>query len=68
MTPELLERYKERLLDIYTAPELCDILNISAEELLVTFEDKVFTYIKEQMDEGLDSEQDEEGSPEGGVY
>ncbi len=61
-TYELTGKYKQRLLDLYTAPELCDVLCISAEELLVTFEEKVVAYINEQMDEGDDKldEQDPE--------
>ena len=51
---DLIEKYKQRITDLYTAPELVDLLSITIEELLVTFDDKVVDYIKNVMDEGDD--------------
>lgn len=38
---ESLEQFKARLIDRYTAVELCEMLEITEEELLDAFEDKV---------------------------
>jgi hypothetical protein len=64
VTPDLIAKYKQRLLDLYTGPELMDILGISAEVLLETFEDEVIEYIKNEMDEGIEEDNDNEQDPE----
>ena len=38
---ETLETFKARLIDRYTAVELCEMLGITEEELLEAFEEKV---------------------------
>lgn len=38
---ELLEEFKAQLLDRYTAEELVEVLQITAEDILEMFEDKV---------------------------
>jgi len=46
-----LEDMKEQLLKYYDADDLVDVLNITAEEILDAFEEKVYTIYKEGIDE-----------------
>lgn len=38
---EILEEFKAELKDRYTAVEICEILNLTEDDLLEMFEDKV---------------------------
>lgn len=49
-----LEDTKQELLDKYDVDVLVDILNISAEELLDRFEDKVEEYMAEDEEDEYD--------------
>lgn len=41
MDREILEEFKAHLKDKYTAVELCELLNLTEDDLLEMFEDKV---------------------------
>lgn len=41
MDREALEEYKAELKDKYTAVELCEMLNLTEDDILEMFEDKV---------------------------
>ena len=41
MDRELLEEYKNQLRDRYTAVELCELLELTEDDILEMFEDKI---------------------------
>ena len=44
------EEYKEQLIELYDPDELVDILNISIEELVDRFEDKIVIKFESEID------------------
>lgn len=55
-----LQELKERIAKYYDVVTLCEILQITEEELLDRFEDRVFEHIEELQEEMYDGIYDKE--------
>ena len=55
-----LQELKERIAQYYDVVTLCEILQITEEELLDRFEDRVFEHIEELQEEMYDGIYDKE--------